>query len=261
MKRRKIKRKTIYGYDYEKSKRKFQKCLTWRSVYEFSRTGQLVEKRFYLKKGRTGGLNLCARGYFEYDNEGRQTGFKDYRANDGLIYRRITEYGMNSKKIISRSYTGDVVINKIVSVHRYNDIGNLVYEEYTNGGDERETYTYVYDKDNRLVREIVRNGKKSFNDHMCTYTYNEFSNVVKEEYSDPGNCARLIVRLIYDESRLLTARKNYAASGNLTQAIMYQYNESGDKVFQQLVHYHCNCTGVYQRPIDMQIIEYQYYRQ
>lgn len=242
---KKIKRKIIYGYKFEKRKGDYQRNLQWKCIYEFNRKGYLERKLSYYRTSNGKIPKLSARGFYNYDEHGNLISYEDYDIKRRLGYNATYEYDTQNRKIKSQSYFYNHK-EKITTVYKYNSAGKLIYEMISNNTGEYELHTYEYDKKNRVVKEQVQGSGCIYD---CVYEYSKSRVITKYSSGIVG------VRFINSEE----IYKSYSPEGNLVDMIESRYDKFGNTIFKKRTHFHCNCNGVFEDPLDLEIIKYKYY--
>ncbi len=180
---------------------------------------------------------------YEYDAYGAVSAIKDYRA--------ISDIG---ERVENPAYT--------TCSYTYDDCrrpATMSYMDSTEPGTVKESYTYAYDKNSRLVEETIQNlypqspsdcqnevrrysydargrlTKTEVEDlldaadsYVTTYTYDAVGNRLTEEKSSAGTAET--TRYTYNSLNQLLSSETKKADGTVTESKNYQYDANGNQL-------------------------------
>lgn len=137
---------------------------------------------------------------------------------------------------------------KMTVSYKYDNAGNLMREKALNDQHEYEEHIYTYDDSNRMASEKVRGSRHD--NYNCVYEYSK--SMVIRKYST----GTIDVTSHNDEE----IYKSYASTGTLNDMIISRYDRLGNIIYKKSTFFHCDCTGVYEKPRSLEIIKYEYYQ-
>lgn len=142
------------------------------------------------------------------------------------------DYSYDEKGNLIREVWAEVGVGESVSEYRYDAKGNLTYESHSypvETGRESYSSTNTYDENNRKIESRELWGDEEL---VCTYTYDEKGNLIREVVSGMGEGTDTYI-YTYDENGKIT-RADVTYSDGSVGFSTYTYDARGNRT--QEVH-------------------------
>lgn len=177
--------------------------------------------------------------------------YKSFDPKDRLRHSNIYQRDKDGHKTKMESTLYDETgkcFEMMTVLYKYDNVGNLIWMKVLNDQHGYEEHIYAYDDSNRIISEKVRSSRHD--NYDCVYIYSK-SMVIKKYSSGVIGVTSYNGEEIY---------KSYASNGTLNDIIISRYDKFGNIICKKSVYFHCDCTGVYENPRDLEGIKYEYFK-